>query len=51
MTEDELYVIETNIAHYERLLKSAIDDETRVIVERLLAEAKEVLAMDLTDRH
>ena len=52
MTEDELYIIEANIAHYQRLLKTAaLDDETRSIVQKLLAEAQEQLAMDLADRH
>jgi hypothetical protein len=51
MTEDELYVIEANIAHYKRLLKTVLDEETRSIVQKLLAEAQEVLEMDLTDRH
>ena len=52
MTEDELYIIEANIAHYQRLLKTAaLDDETRSMVQKLLAEAQEQLAMDLADRH
>lgn len=43
MTNDELYIIKLNIAHYQALLKLDIDDEKRSAVERLLAEAEAVL--------
>lgn len=43
---DGSFVIETNIALYKAMLKLDIDEEKRSVVERLLAEAEEVLAMD-----
>jgi hypothetical protein len=46
MTNDELYIIKLNIAHFQTMLKLDIDDEKRSAVERLLAEAEEVLAAD-----
>jgi hypothetical protein len=46
MTNDERYIIKTNIAHYQAMLRLDIDDEKRSAVERLLAEAKDVLATD-----
>jgi hypothetical protein len=42
--DDELFIINGNIAHYEAMLKLDIDDEKRLTVERLLAEAKADLA-------
>ncbi len=46
MTNDERYIINLNIAHYQAMLKLGLDDEKRATVERLLAEAKNVLAED-----
>jgi hypothetical protein len=43
MTNDERYIIKLNIAHYQAMLKLGIDDEKRSVIERLLAEAEEVL--------
>ena len=51
MTNDERYIVKLNIAHYQAMLKLDIDDERRSVVERLLAEAKEVLAEDFKARH
>jgi hypothetical protein len=48
MTNDERYIIEVNIEHYQAMLD--IDDEKRFAVERLLAEAEEVLATDFSGR-
>jgi hypothetical protein len=47
MTDDERYIIKANIAHYEAMLKLEIDAEKRSTIQRLLAEAEEVLAADL----
>ena len=47
MTDDELYIIKLNIAHYQAMLKLDIDDEKRSMVEQLRAEAEELLATDL----
>jgi hypothetical protein len=47
MTNDERFIIKLNIANYEATLKLDIDGEKRSTVERLLAEAEEVLATDL----
>ena len=47
MTNDERYIVKTNIAHYRALLKRGIDDKRRSVVERLLAEAEAVLATDI----
>jgi hypothetical protein len=44
MTEEPV-IIEMNIAHYEALLKLDLDDGKRSTVNRLLAEAKEKLAL------
>ena len=49
MTDDERFIIKVNIAHYEAMLKLRIDDEKRSTVERLLAEAEEVLATDFKE--
>jgi hypothetical protein len=46
MTSDERYIIKANIAHYQAMLKLDIDDEKRSAVDRLLAEAEEVLTTD-----
>ena len=46
MTDDEQFIIKVNIAHYQAMLKLHIDDEKRSMVERLLAEAEEAMAMD-----
>ena len=43
-TEDPT-IIQMNIAHYEALLKLDMDDGRRSVVERLLAEAKDDLAL------
>jgi hypothetical protein len=40
MTNDERFIINLNIAHYQAMLKLDIDDEKRPTVARLLAEAK-----------
>jgi hypothetical protein len=47
MTNDERYIIKLNIAHYQAMLKLGLDDEKRSAIERLLAEAEEVLKADL----
>jgi hypothetical protein len=47
MTNDERYIIKVNIAHYQAMLKLDIDEEKRSTVQRLVAEAEEVLATDL----
>jgi hypothetical protein len=44
MTEEPA-IIEMNIAHYEALLKLDLDDGKRSTVNRLLAEARERLAL------
>ena len=49
MTDDERFIIKLNIAHYQAMLKLDIDDEKRSTIERLLAEADDVLATDFTD--
>jgi hypothetical protein len=41
MTNDERFIINLNIAHYQAMLKLDIDDEKRSTVARLLAEAGE----------
>ena len=46
MTNDDRYVIKTNIARYQAMLTLDIDDKKRSVVERLLTEAEEVLATD-----
>jgi hypothetical protein len=46
MTDDERYIIKTNIAHFQAMLQLDIDDEKRSVIKRLLAEAKDVLATD-----
>lgn len=46
MTNDERFIINLNIAHYQAMLKRDIDDVKRSTVARLLAEAEEVLATD-----
>jgi hypothetical protein len=46
MTSDELNTIKANIAHYQAMLKLALDGEKRSAVERLLAEAEDILASD-----
>jgi len=46
MTNDELNTIKANIAHYQAMLKLALDGEKRSAVERLLAEAEDILASD-----
>ncbi|HXP06627.1 MAG TPA: hypothetical protein VN808_21110 [Stellaceae bacterium] len=46
MTNDERYIVKLNIAHYQEMLELDLDDEKRSAVERLLAEAKDVLATD-----
>jgi hypothetical protein len=46
MTDDERYIIKVNIAHYQAMLKLDIDDEKRSTIQRLLAEAEEVLVAD-----
>ena len=40
-----VFVMEMNIAHFQAMLKRDIDEETRSIVERLLAEAEHHLAL------
>ncbi|MGP8233470.1 MAG: hypothetical protein ACLQL2_12535 [Methylovirgula sp.] len=37
-------IAELNIEHFSRLLQTALDEQTRKIVERLLAEEKAKLA-------
>ncbi|HYM71482.1 MAG TPA: hypothetical protein VET89_00775 [Stellaceae bacterium] len=44
MTTDELYIVKTNIANFQAMLKLDISDEKRFIIKRLLAEAEEELA-------
>ena len=46
MTKDELFVIKLNIANCRAMLKFDIDDDKRLTIERLLAEAEEVLAAE-----
>jgi hypothetical protein len=46
MTKDELFCIKLNIAHYEAMLNLDIDVEKRLIVEQLIAEAKDMLAAE-----
>ena len=43
MTEEPT-IIEVNIAHYEALLNLDLDERQRLVVRRLLAEAKGNLA-------
>ncbi len=50
MTNDERFIIELNIAHYQAMLKLDIDDEKRSTIERLLAEADDVLATDFKEQ-
>jgi len=50
MTNDERFVLRTNILHYEAMLELNIEDERRLIIENLLAEAKDVLEQD-RNRH
>ena len=38
-------IIQMNIAHYEALLKLNMDDGKRSVIERLLADARESLAL------
>jgi hypothetical protein len=44
MTHDELYIIKLNIARWEEILELDVDAEKQLIVEQLIAEAKELLA-------
>jgi hypothetical protein len=46
MTNDDLFIIERNIAQYQEMLKLDIDEMQRIIVKQLLAEAEDVLATD-----
>jgi hypothetical protein len=50
MTNNEQFIIKLNIAHYQAMLKLDIDDEKRSTLERLLAEAEEVLATDFKEQ-
>ena len=50
MTNDELYILKLNIARYQAMLKLDLDSEKRPIVEKLLAEAAEVLGTDFKKR-
>ena len=45
MTDENINIIELNIARYRAMLKLDMDDGKRSIVERLLAEAKRDLAL------
>ena len=50
MTNDERFIINLNIAHYQAMLKRDIDDVKRSTVARLLAEAEEVLTTDFKEQ-
>jgi len=50
MTNNERFVLNTNISHYEAMLELSIEDERRLIIENLLAETKEALEQD-RNRH
>ena len=44
MTNDDLFIIRLNIAHYQAMLELDIDEEKRIIIEKLLTEAEDVLS-------
>ena len=46
MTNDELFIVKLNDAHYQAMLKLSLGGEKRATVSRFLAEAKRVLAED-----
>ena len=48
MTENP-QIIQMNIAHYQALLKLNMDGAKRSVIERLLAKAKEDLALALAE--
>jgi hypothetical protein len=50
MTNDERFIINLNIAHYQAMLKLDIDDEKRSTVARLLAEAEKELTTDFKEQ-
>lgn len=45
MKLEDPYIIKTNIAHYEAMLKLDIDDHKRSVIQKLLAEARFTLAL------
>jgi hypothetical protein len=49
MTEEPV-ILQMNISHYGAMLKLNLDDEKRSVVNRLLTEAKEHLALALIER-
>jgi rubrerythrin len=49
MTEEPV-IIQMNISHYSAMLKLNLDDETRSVVNRLIAEAREHLALAILER-
>jgi hypothetical protein len=50
MTNNERFIIKFDIAHYQAMLTLDIDDEKRSTVQRLFAEAEEVLATDFKEQ-
>jgi len=50
MTNNERYIVNANIAHYQAMLKLDIDAEKRSAIDRLLGEAEEALAAGLKER-
>jgi hypothetical protein len=40
MNENDIFVIQMNIARYRSMLQGAMDGEKRSMIERLLAEAQ-----------
>jgi hypothetical protein len=44
MSTDTIAIIRLNIQHYERLLRTGLDDMRRATVERLLDEERRKLA-------
>lgn len=49
MTEDP-FIIQMNIARYRELLELDVDEEKRSVVERLLAEAEQTLALAMNSK-
>jgi hypothetical protein len=49
VTEDPI-IIKMNIAHYLAMLKLDMDDKNRVVIERLLAKAREDLGNSLFNK-